>query len=115
MAFNNIKTKNSHHRLKALMGALCISLYIVVLTYIFWKISALIASYILILTIISSIFYFLVSKSNEYEEEQENILSINELKGTSRLLRYATTVLSFVSLMTTAQGLKDFVFSESEG
>lgn len=41
------------------------------------------------------------------------LLDMEELKGSQRLLRYATAILAFLSLLTTANGMKSFVFSES--
>lgn len=41
------------------------------------------------------------------------LLDTEELRGSQRLLRYATAILAFLSLLTTASGMKSFVFSES--
>jgi len=40
-------------------------------------------------------------------------LSKQEMRGSQRLLRYATAVLAFLSLLTTASGMKSFVFGEA--
>lgn len=40
-------------------------------------------------------------------------LDIEELKRSQRLLRYATAILALLSLMTTAEGMKSFVFDET--
>lgn len=40
------------------------------------------------------------------------LLGKKELEGSQRLLRYATAILAFLSLLTTAKGMKSFVFSE---
>lgn len=47
------------------------------------------------------------------DEGTIELLGIKELKGSQRLLRYATAILAFLSLLTTANGMKSFVFSES--
>lgn len=44
---------------------------------------------------------------------QPMLLSEKEGKGSQRLLRYATAVLSFLSLITTANGMESFVFDTS--
>lgn len=40
-------------------------------------------------------------------------LKSEELAGSQRLLRYATAILAFLSLLTTAEGMKSFVFDDS--
>ena len=88
------------------------AVYAVLLTVIFKRGRHFLASYILILTIISGTLYALLVKNRQPVLPAHEILNLKELKGVSNLLRYATAVLSFISLMTTAGGLQNFVFSE---
>lgn len=89
-------------------------LYVVLLTVIYQFCSTFLAAYVLILTLISVILYALVTKSKNAKGQASDILDSGEATRISKLLRYATAVLSFISLMTTAKGLQSFVFSEHE-
>lgn len=97
---------------KALAYTICFAVYAVLLTCIFKYKSHFLASYILILTIISGILYTLLAKCCQPVSSAHEILNLKELNGVSNLLRYATAVLSFISLMTTAGGLQNFVFTD---
>lgn len=99
---------------KAIVWVTCFVIYTIIVTCIFRFWSAFLACYIFVLTIISSILYALVTKSNQPDIPAEHILCKEEFQKISSLLRYATAILSFISLMTTARGLRDFVFSENE-
>ena len=99
---------------KALGYTIAFIIYAVLLTCIFKFLSPFLASYILVLTIISAIIYMLLAKCGTSNSLAHGILSLKELNGVSKLLRYATTVLSFISLMTTAEGLQNLVFSDDE-
>lgn len=56
---------------------------------------------------------FMMSGQNKKQEKYKKSLSAKELNNSQRLLRYATAVLSFLSLTTTAKGMEDFVFGSS--
>lgn len=109
-----IKQNKDNSRRKALVCVACFIIYTIIVTCIFLFWSSFLACYIFVLTIISCIIYTLVSKSNQPGSSADRILDKNEFKKISSLLRYATAILSFISLMTTARGLQDFVFSQNE-
>lgn len=52
-------------------------------------------------------------KHMEGDVTESLYLPENQLENSKSLLRYATAILSFLSLITTAQGMKSFVFSET--
>jgi len=61
---------------------------------------------------------YVKNSPGQYEGYQDHLqkqlcLQERELKDSKSLLRYATAILSFLSLMTTAQGMKNFVFGET--
>ncbi len=56
---------------------------------------------------------FMMTSQNKKHEKYKKSLSAKELNNSQRLLRYATAVLSFISLTTTAKGMEDFVFGSS--
>ncbi len=115
MAFKEHLTNfTSKINMKALVYTVSFMFYVVLLTCIFKFWSHFLASYILVLTIISGILYALWAKCSQSDSEEYGILSLKELDGISKLLRYATAVLSFISLMTTAKGLQNLVFSDDE-
>lgn len=96
---------------KAFLKVICFLVYAIFITCIFRFVSTFVACYILVLTVLSCFLYGFLSKSNQRNNPG---LSLFEHSNVAKLLRYATAVLSFVSLLTTANGLQGFVFSNSE-
>lgn len=111
---NTLEGRGGLVNVKAAVSVAVFVVYVTAIALLFQYGHTLLASYILILTVLSGILYALASKSNVPAEEAPNILEGGEIHHISGLLRYATAVLSFISLMTTAKGLQSFVFSEKE-
>lgn len=59
-------------------------------------------------------FYSENLENNQHDIKKDHVipLSAKDLYNSQKLLRYATAVLAFLSLMTTANGMSSFVFSE---
>lgn len=53
--------------------------------------------------------------NNDNGFQIEHTLTKDELKRSQLLLRYATAILAFLSLLTTAEGLQSFVFDSDKG
>lgn len=49
------------------------------------------------------------------QDKNIHIIGSKELSNSTRLLRYATAALAFVSLLTTANGMQSFVFAKDQG
>ena len=64
-------------------------------------------------SMISTIFtaYFWGERTDSRSDN--HLLDEKDFKSSQRLLRYATAILAFVSLTTTANGMKDFIFESN--
>ena len=89
------------------MLVLCVTLYVVLLTVIYRFYSVFLAAYIFVLTLISVILYVLATKSGQAKEKSAGLLDSKEAIRISNLLRYATAVLSFISLNDNSQGASE--------
>lgn len=63
-----------------------------------------------LLIAVNLLIWGILSVSFSGRKSDATIISEKELSNAMRLLRYATAILSFLSLMTTANGMKSFVF-----
>ena len=53
------------------------------------------------------------TEETKFDSKDIKVLAEEEVNNSQKLLRYATAVLSFLSLLTTANGMKSFVFATS--
>ena len=71
---------------------------------------------VLAVSLIDLIIYRILSGSKEKKSlyDLRKILPQKDLEQSKKLLRYATAALSFISLLTTANGLETFVFAKNQ-
>lgn len=108
----NIKSKES--KVWILYTILFVLATILLITLIIWNsFLGFVCLIMFFLTfLVGGVFKALFNK-NDGGKRTIVLLDIEELNGSQRILRYATAILAFLSLLTTANGMKSFVFSES--
>ena len=74
----------------------------------FWK--PIVACAVFLLIIVNMVVFCILRPFSDGSEYSGRIISKVELNRASKLLRYATAVLSFISFLTTAEGMKSYVF-----
>lgn len=97
----------------ALFLVITILIFLIIVRNPFW---GMISTILLFLAIfIGSVLkaYFGKNSKEESEKNNENPCADKEIENGQNLLRYATAILAFLSLLTTAKGMNSFVFDES--
>lgn len=74
----------------------------------FWK--PIVACAVFLLIIVSVVVFCILRPFPDTEDYAERIMRWSEMNRASKLLRYATAVLAFISFLTTAKGMKSYVF-----
>ena len=67
---------------------------------------------LMLLAIVNGLLYLLLRKMGS--SNNPGVLSCTELKNAEKILRYAAAALSFISLLTTSNGMKTFVFGPDQ-
>lgn len=108
----NMENKNS--KVWILYTILFVLITVLLITLIIWNpFLGCVCLIMLFLTIfVGGVFKAFFNRNNDGKGTIV-LLDIEELNGSQRILRYATAILAFLSLLTTANGMKSFVFSES--
>lgn len=74
------------------------------------KIPSPVGAFCGLLVIVNLLIWGILSVAFSERGSSVSVIGEKELRNAMRLLRYATAILSFLSLMTTANGMKSFVF-----
>ena len=97
--------------------AITILLLSIIIWNTFWGFISivLLALTISVGNILKAFFNKNINEDINYKLDKEAIRTPNneDVKNSKKLLRYATAILAFLSLITTSQGMKSFVFHES--
>ncbi len=93
-----------------LFDAITILLFSIIMWNVFYGVISL---FLLILTILVGIILRAFIGRDKNKEVEIKFSKKADIKNSGKLLRYATAILAFLSLFTTAEGMKSFVFGEN--
>ena len=109
--------KSKNHNLEWISKTILFVVMIGLCILVTWKplFGSVIALLLFLTVFVGSVLkaYTKYKYTQDKDPVQPMLLSEKEGKGSQRLLRYATAVLSFLSLITTANGMESFVFDTS--
>lgn len=92
-----------------LFDAITILLFSIIMWNVFYGVISL---FLLILTILVGIILRAFFDRDKHKKVEIKFSKKADIKNSGKLLRYATALLAFLSLFTTAEGMKSFVFGE---
>lgn len=94
-----------------IMAAVLLNVFLI-LEFFLMSNKPLIGWLLMLLAIVNGLLYLLLRKMGS--SNNPGVLSCTELKNAEKMLRYAAASLSFISLLTTSNGMKAFVFGPEQ-